>query len=88
MKAATIELPDPVFQRLTREAELRHQSLATYLVNLLTQKHGQDHAQPGEEPQLPLVRSRHPGSLMVSNEGIARLEADSEAEHHAGLTRR
>lgn len=92
MKTATIELPDPVFDKLVGEAERKHQSVPRYISELLT-----GHAQSGEadggpglraEPVLPLIPSARPGSVNLTNARLAEMEAAEDAQHYGRITGR
>lgn len=87
MKTATIELPDPVFDKLVGEAERKHQSVARYITELLT---GETAAAPNvrAEPVLPLIPSARPGSVNLTNARLAEMEADEDAQRYGRIARR
>ncbi|HEY5041344.1 MAG TPA: hypothetical protein VIK53_05020 [Verrucomicrobiae bacterium] len=92
MKTATIELPDPVFDKLVDEAERKQQSVPRYISDLLTghtQSGGADHA-PGlrAEPVLPLISSPRPGSVNLTNARLAEMEAEEDAQRYGRIAGR
>lgn len=90
MKTATIELPDTVFSSLEREAARQHQTLAGYLTGLVVR--GIDSEPPEiaarKEPEMPLIPSSSPGSERITNELLAEIEAEEDAESYARVARR
>lgn len=91
MKTATIELPDGVFNKLARDAEQHRQPLADYVADLLTRTIGSSTMPPAStrgEPELPLIHSHQPGSVQMTNEMIADLEAREDAERYGRVTGR
>ena len=91
MKTATIELPDLVFNQLAKDAEQHRQPLAAYVADLLAREIGQSAtlpAPPRQEPELPLIHSRQPGSAAITNEMISDLEAREDAERYGRFTGR
>jgi hypothetical protein len=90
MKTATIELPDAVFGNLEREAARQHQTLAGYIAGLLECQASL--AQPLQtarrEPDLPVIRSDAPGQAYITNELLAEIEEQEDAEHYARLAGR
>jgi hypothetical protein len=87
MKTATIELPDPVFEKLAGEAERKHQSVTRYITELLT---GETAATPNlrVEPVLPLIQSARPGSVNLTNARLAEIEAEEDAQRYGRIARR
>ena len=87
MKTATIELPDPVFDRLAVEAERKHQSVSSYLTELLT---GETPGTTGgrSEPVLPLIPSTRPSSVNLTNARLAEIEAEEDAQRYGRIARR
>jgi hypothetical protein len=88
MKTATIELPDPVFDKLVGEAERKQQSVPRYISELLT-----GHAQSvvtglRAEPALPLIPSSRPGSVNLTNARLAEMEAEEDAQRYGRIAGR
>jgi hypothetical protein len=82
MRTATIELPDAVFDRLASAANREHKPVPAYISDLLT-----GHATvvaPAQrvEPKLPLIPSRRPGSVELTNQKIAELESQEDAHRY------
>ena len=91
MKTATIELPDVVFNKLAQDAEQRRQPLAVYVADLLTREISNSSPPPlpsRQEPALPLIHSHQPGSVTMTNDLIADLEARDDAERYGRFTGR
>lgn len=83
MKTATIELPDAVFSNLEREAALQHQTLPGYIAGLLVREAvSSPPTGKRREPDLPLIRSDAPGTAHITNELLAEIEAQEDAEHY------
>ncbi len=87
MKTATIELPDPVFDKQAGEAERKHQSVSRYIMELLI---GEAEDAPGlrAEPVLPLIPSSRPGSVNLTNARLAEMEAEEDAQRYGRIARR
>jgi len=62
---ATIELPEPVFQVLQARAEEQRSSLEAVILEAIEKEIAPrpTHAEAQGRVSLPLIRSRHPGSL-------------------------
>lgn len=91
MKTAMIELPDVVFNKLTQDAEQRRQPLAAYVADLLTRgisNSSAPFASLRQEPALPLIHSHQPGSVAMTNDLMADLEARDDAERYGRFTGR
>lgn len=90
MKTATIELPDAVFSELEQAAASQHQPLTSYIVSLLSRQAGS--VRPvksgGKEPDFPLIRSDSPGTAYITNELLAEIEAQEDAEKYARIAGR
>ena len=87
MKTATIELPDPVFDRLAVEAERKHQSVAHYLAELLS---GEAAGPVGgrTEPALPLIPSSRPSRVNLTNARLAEMESEEDAQRYGRIAGR
>lgn len=62
---ATIDLPDPVFEALRTRADQLGSSVEAIILDAIeiVIAHGPKPANGGHRVQLPLIRSKHPGSL-------------------------
>jgi len=61
---ATIDVPDSVFEALRDWADQRHSSVQEVILEAIRKEISQDViAGPERRVRLPLVRSKHPGSL-------------------------
>ncbi len=87
MKTATIELPDPVFEKLVGAAERKQQSVSRYITEMLT---GEAEAAPDvrAEPVLPLIPSARPGSVNLTNARLAEMEAEEDAQRYGRIAGR
>jgi hypothetical protein len=68
----TIELPDKVFRRAKAEAALEGRSLRAFVLDAVVHELEHLECEPkGKRIELPLVRSRHPGSLRLDGKRVA-----------------
>ena len=65
----TIDLPDPVFRRLKATAALRGASLKAVILDAVERELRRP-ARPGRKVTFPLVRSKEPGTLTLTNAEI------------------
>ena len=80
----TIDIPDPVLRRAKAAASLDGKSLRAYVTEALEQ-HLTHSALggAGHRVSLPLVPSKTPGSLRITEDSLARALAEEDA-HAAG----
>ncbi|MBN1961354.1 MAG: hypothetical protein JW841_10445 [Deltaproteobacteria bacterium] len=75
----TVDIPESLLRRVKATAALEGSSLKDFLINALETKIllTNNQSSYGRRVSLPLVPSREPGSLKLTNERInAQLEAD------------
>jgi plasmid stability protein len=66
----TIDLPDPLFRRVKSEAALRGSSLKEFIREALQQAVAGERPVRRQQVRLPLVRSKRPGALRLTNADI------------------
>jgi Ribbon-helix-helix protein, copG family len=66
----TIDLPDPLFRRVKSEAALRGSSLKEFIQEALHQAVAGGRTVRRQKVRLPLVRSKQPGTLRLTNAEI------------------
>ena len=66
----TVDLPDPLFRQVKSAAALRGSTLKEFIKDALQQAIGTDRALRGRKVRLPLIRSKHPGTLRLTNADI------------------
>jgi hypothetical protein len=68
----SIELPDPVY----REMKIRAANEGTTIREIILEgvalrlRGGNSGTAPGDRPRFPVIRSKHPGSLKLGEEGV------------------
>ena len=71
----TVDVPDPLFRQMKSLVALRGSSLKEFIVTSI-QKELMSTAKEGEYTvELPLIRSKHPGALSLTNAEIEDLLA-------------
>ena len=68
----TIDLPDPLFRRLKAAAAVEGTSLKS-LIARAVRKELTDPAKVKHKARFPLVRSRNPGKVVLTNDDIDRI---------------
>ena len=71
----TVDLPDPLFRQVKSAAALRGSSLREYIREALQQAVSGARTVPRRTVRLPLVRSKRPGALRLTNADIEDLLA-------------
>jgi hypothetical protein len=66
----TIDLPDPLFRQVKSLAALRGSSLKEFVQDALQQAVTTGRVQRGRKVRLPLIHSKHPGALRLTNAEI------------------
>ena len=66
----TVDLPDPLFRQVKSEAALRGSTLREFIQEALRQAVTSDRRLRRRRIKLPLVRSKHPGTLRLANAEI------------------
>ena len=66
----TVDLPDPLFRQVKSLAALRGSSLKEFIQDALQQAITARRVQRGRRVTLPLIRSKDPGALRLSNADI------------------
>ncbi len=82
MRTATIELPDAVFDRLASAANRERKPVPAYISDLLTGHATVSAPAQRIEPKLPLIPSRRPGNMELTNQKIAELESQEDAQRY------
>ena len=66
----TVDLPDPLFRQVKSAAALRGSSLKEFVQEALQQAVAGRRTVRRQKVRLPLVRSKHPGALRLTNADI------------------
>jgi hypothetical protein len=66
----TVDLPDPLFRRVKSLAALRGSTLREFIQEALQQAVTSGRRVRRHRVRLPLVRSKHPGALRLTNADI------------------
>lgn len=66
----TVDLPDPLFRQVESVAALRGSTLKHFIKGALQQAVTTDLALRSRKVRLPLIRSKHPGALQLTNADI------------------
>ncbi len=66
----TVDLPDPLFRQAKSLAALRGSTLKEFIQDALQQAVRSDRGVRRHKVRLPLVRSKHPGTLHLTNAEI------------------
>ena len=66
----TVDLPDPLFRRVKSVAALRGSTLREFIQEALQRAVTSDRGVRRRKVRLPLVRSKHPGALRLTNADI------------------
>ena len=66
----TVDLPDPLFRQVKSEAALRGSTLREFIQEALRQAVTSDRRLRRRRIKLPLVHSKHPGTLRLTNAEI------------------
>lgn len=82
----TIDLPDPLYRRLKATAALRGASLKQYVTQTLQARLETEvrPKRPGKRVKFPLVRSKHPGTLHLTNRMIEEILTAEDARAITG----
>ncbi|HEX2417938.1 MAG TPA: hypothetical protein VHJ83_07425 [Micromonosporaceae bacterium] len=80
----TVDLPDDLFRAVKAEAAARGETLKDFVTRAVTQELGTavPARQHGRRMRLPLIESKQPGTLNLTNEDIEEIFAEEEAEHY------
>ena len=78
----TVDLPDDLFRAAKAEAAARGETLKDFLTRAVTQELGTavPSRQRGRRMRLPLIKSKQPGTLNLTNEDIEEIFAREDAE--------
>ncbi|MGA2073860.1 MAG: hypothetical protein ABSH52_10180 [Terriglobia bacterium] len=66
----TVDLPDPLFRQIKSVAALRGSTLKEFIQEALQQAVTSDRSVRRRKVTLPLIRSKHPGALRLTNADI------------------
>jgi hypothetical protein len=66
----TIDLPDPLFRQVKSAAALRGSTLKQFIQEALQQAVATDKGGRRHKVRLPLIPSKHPGTLRLTNADI------------------
>lgn len=66
----TVDLPDPLFRQVKSVAALRGSTLREFIQEALQRALTSDKRVRRHRVRLPLVRSKHPGALRLTNADI------------------
>jgi hypothetical protein len=66
----TVDLPDPLFRQVKWVAALRGSTLKEFIQDALQQAVASDTRVRRHKVRLPLIRSKHPGTLRLTNADI------------------
>jgi hypothetical protein len=69
----TVDVSDPVFRKMKAAAALRGVSLKEFLLSVVEREMAQKSFAKDYTVRLPLIRSKHPGTLKLTNAGIEDL---------------
>ena len=80
----TLDLPDNLLKRAKIEAVERGTSLRDFVAAALEHEFNRppDTAKKRKRAKFPIFDSEAPGSLRLSNAGIAKIESDEDARRH------
>lgn len=80
----TVDLPDDLFRAAKAEAASRGESLKEFLARAVTHELGSaaPPRQRGRRVKLPLIESKEPGTLHLTNEDIEEIFAAEDAEKY------
>ena len=71
----TVDLPDPLFRQVKSVAASRGLTLKEFIQNALQQAVTSGKRVRRRKVRLPLIRSKHPGALLLTNADIENLLA-------------
>jgi hypothetical protein len=71
----TVDLPDPLFRQVKSVAALRGSTLKEFIQDALQQAVTVNRSVRRHKVRLPLIRSKHPGTLRLTNAEIENLLA-------------
>ena len=71
----TVDLPDPLFRQVKSVAALRGSTLKEFIQDALKHAVTSDRGVRRHRAKLPLIRSKHPGTLRLTNADIENLLA-------------
>jgi len=66
----TIDIPDPVYRRLKSRAAIEGSSAKELILRGVKQVLKGDPRRPQKRIKLPIIRSKHPGTLELDNDKI------------------
>ena len=69
----TVDMPDPVFRKMKATAALRGVSLKEFLLSAVEHEMANKQAKKDYTVRLPLIRSKRPGTLNLTNAEIEDL---------------
>ena len=69
----TVDIPDPVFRKMKATAALRGVSLKEFLLSAVEHEMEKKQGKKEYRVKLPLIKSRHPGTLDLTNAEIEDL---------------
>ncbi len=69
----TVDLPDPLFRRMKATAALRGISLKEFVTGAIESAISKQETSRDYSVQLPLIRSKRPGTLNLTNAEIEEL---------------
>jgi hypothetical protein len=69
----TVDIPDPLFRKMTATAALRGVSLKAFLLSAVEHEIAQKSSGKHYIVRLPLIRSKHPRKLNLTNAEIEDL---------------
>jgi hypothetical protein len=71
----TVVLPDAVFRRAKVETAMQGRTLRAFIMDAVVHEleRSTDEIPPRKKVRLPLVRSRRPGALQVSEDALAKI---------------
>jgi hypothetical protein len=69
----TVDVPDPVFRKMKATAALRGVSLKEFLLTAVEHEMEKKQAKKEYRVKLPLIKSKHPGTLNLTNAEIEDL---------------
>ena len=77
----TVELPDAVFRRAKAEAAMEGRALRAFILDAVEHElaRAKEGGLPRRRVKLPLIRSRRPGSLLITGEAVAASLAAEDA---------
>jgi hypothetical protein len=69
----TVDVPDPIFRKMKATAALRGVSLKEFLLSAVEHEMAKKSPKKDYTVQVPLIRSKHPGKLNLTNAEIEDL---------------